>query len=439
MEYLEGVASNIQTQIDTIKTNASSKLGNREFDYTYSGYTPLSNLSTESFINHSKKSSSVSGKEGIAPNAIYQNMINYTDSDATANENFKYPINILADGVTTGYSANTSEAATQNYSNILSYVKHNVAGIVGTTCFGGRLYTPSVDDVPEIAQYGGNKCASYDGHVFTNTEYEYGGYALGAEFGIYDRVTKGTAPVYQNSDYGSFIRRTSVINVAGGGNTQPVSEGIRIMKFGSGQCGMWNGIVIGSSSFAMGSDIGFTPGTVGINMAGWTRSRGGADIGIKFATANRHLEFVAGGRIGCNVLNVYSRNTTDTVSYRLISPSSASSYMYFASSDDPTARETVDYSDNGYIGYNSNMQSINIVGSNKAIRIMTRLEDQTYHGIYIDSTNLRPINDNDIQLGVEGHEWSNITSHNLRITDGRIRIGDTYLSESSLQKLLGLI
>lgn len=411
-------------------------IGNREFEWTDSGYTPLEHLNTGSFINNRIERSPTSGNEGAAPNVIYQANFNYTDDSAVANENFKYPMNALFDAHLRGHSANTDEASTQNYSNVLSYVKHDVAGIVGTVCFGGRVYTPSVSDVPEIAQFGGNKCAVYDGHAFTDTETQYGGYVLGAELGVYDRVTTGTFPVYNNSDYHTFRRPTTVLNIAGGGNTQPITEGIRIMKFGSGQSGMWNGIYIGASAFEFGEGEGYYPGTVGINMAGWTKTRRGADTGIKFAGSNRHLEFTAGARIGCNTWNVFGRNTTDMVTFRVIAPSDNRAVIMLAGSDDPSVRDNVAYTDNGFLEYNSSMQSVNVVGIQHALRIMERDANRKYHGIYIDTVNCKPINDNETQLGSEDTAWSSVNTHNVHIIDGQLRVGNTTLNETQLKQLL---
>lgn len=330
----------IKSQYAVVDRLNNGILGNSGYNASDSPYPNAYLINPNGLINHrTEQTVTESSGEGEIPIIVTQKILTYEDSEPTANENFKLPTNILSDYTLNGYSANTEEASTQNFTGIVSYVKSNMAGIVGVTGYHARLYMPAEEDNPLIFKYGAPKGGGYDAYVSSPSMYENGGYALGMELDIIDTCSQGTFPVYQNSDLGIYKKRTHGLIIAGGGDTQPITNAIQIQKLSNQRSGFWNGIVIGATCFNFDGEPGYY-GTTGINMASWRTAAGYPYYGIKMGTAKRNMCFTEGCKYQSDSTNFFPYGTTSKVNdksvyVRLVS-TGAGSYLQFTQSDDLT-------------------------------------------------------------------------------------------------------
>lgn len=277
----------------------------------------------------------VNGSAGINPQVLLQARVHHIDDNATPDENFKLPANVYAEMSLDGHTVNTDEAITQNFTSVLSVVKNKAAGLIGSCCFGARQYIPDASENPLMGTYGANKAALYDGQMFNDAPASAGGYILGMELMVADRV-EGEVVAYENSDLATYDRRSTVLNLVGKANAQPVCEALRIQGSHGSDTAFWNGIFIaGSSTRIMGDNQGHA-GTVGINFGSWTSGNGYGDIGIKFAAANRHLYFKSGAKLAAGTFRFTPIYTGNKSELRLASGDGQNADFIFETAQNPS-------------------------------------------------------------------------------------------------------
>lgn len=403
----------------------NGQIGNGEYDPDISPVSYADDFNfDEAFLNHSTSETVETDDECPTPIIVAQKQVTYNDPDGTADENFKFPVSQYNEAVLQGYSANAHEAITQNFTNIYSTVKHRVAGIVGACCFGGRMRMPKLADAPAMATYGGNKGAIYDGHLFTETEYELGGYGLGAEIGIFDERTSGTSPVYENNDYNVFTRKTHVLNIVGGGHTQPITAGIVIMGVGR-ENSMWNGIIMGSSSMLItknGVKQAGVKGTVGINFASWRDYNNGVGgfghTAIKFGKAYRHIDAPNGLIVSSTAHEFVDRSNSGNNYFRLVANDNQYNVLQFGYSADVEA-DTIEQNVTSQFLVSKNSFVLETFNTPIEIYDMERSEGNpdVKHGIVITQHSLTPINDR-MTNGYYNSPWDMVCSKGYQISDG---------------------
>lgn len=276
---------NTNGEIYNICALSGKKIGNNNFDpkIAQSWFTGVDYEKT--FISNSIVSANTNDKFNWSQ-IILQTDYNYIDDDPTPNENFKKFTGLYNETIVSGYTKNTSESITQNITGVGSAVKNECGGLVGVTALAGRYYSPDTSENIEL--YGGNKGNAVEGISFNDTPYEKGGYIIGAEFDVFDRVDSGKTDGadYENNNNLSFNRRSTGIIITGSSKTQPVSIGLLVQ--GSNEGGMWNGIAIGSNACVINGKNG-VKGSVGINMSSWQENTHYGHTAIRFGYANRQI------------------------------------------------------------------------------------------------------------------------------------------------------
>nr|DAT06756.1 MAG TPA: baseplate hub subunit and tail lysozyme [Caudoviricetes sp.] len=275
---------------------SGEKIGNNNFEpkIAPSWFTGVDYEKT--FISNSLVSANTNDKFNWSQ-IILQTDYNYIDDDPTPNENFKKIAGLYNETIVSGYTKNTSESITQNITGVGSVVKNECGGLVGVTAVAGRYYSPDTSENIEL--YGGNKGNAVEGISFNDTPYEKGGYIIGAEFDVFDRVDSGKTDGadYENNNNLSFNRRSTGIIITGSSKTQPVSIGLLVQ--GSNEGGMWNGIAIGSNACVINGRNG-VKGSVGINMSSWQENTRYGHTAIRFGHANRQIWAQNGLKIATN-------------------------------------------------------------------------------------------------------------------------------------------
>ncbi len=413
----------LDNELDDVKSRG---IGNGGFDPSVSPNVKAPLFRTErNVINHAS-TDTCDNSQGINPDILIQKHVEYQDDNPAADENIKYPGMVYAEMLVNGHTLNEDESSTQNISNVYTTTKHMGAGLFGVAGSANRVFMPDSDENPNIKLMGAPKGVAVEGQIFTDTEYEYGGYALGAEFNLFDRCKKGTAPAYNNSDNLSFKRTTGVLNVIGGGITQPVSYGLRVGAFG-GQytSGMWNGIIVGGSAMKIGGSAG-VKGTVGINFASWVTGAYG-DIAVKFGKANRHLYFKEGARVAASAFRMIPHDSSTFTQFTLGMNPGGGHQLIFAEVPDKDANDPT-FTTRGFI--ESKEMGMRILTKQGSVKIGA--DDGTGNQIEIDSAAMCPTKDNQMTLGVAAVKYANAYLHKLTI-------GSTTITESQLQALLAKI
>ena len=403
-------------------------IGNRRFDHIKSFNGHIKNvLVDKAYINHETETNATN--TSVETLVLLKNNLTYKDDDPTANENIKFPSNIYSELEIKGYTANESEATGQGFPNIFSAVKNNASGMIGTCAFAGRTYLPNSTDNPDIIERGAAKGGVYDAQMFTDTEYEHGGYALGMEIDMFDTCNKGVSPVYENDDYGAWKRTTCGLIIGCGGNTQPISQGIRIQGMPSFQNGCWNGIVIGQSAMKI-NGVGGVKGLVGINMGSWRSDRGYGEIGIKHGHASRHVYCKNAYKIASDKTAIYPLETgTDNLQFLLCNETGKGTSLIFNSVDDITA-ENPQRTELGGLMHGSDVM-MTLFGNNRAIRLSIRSNNEEVGGLSITSGQIVPFTNGTTNLGNSEHPFNFVCCKT-------IKIGNTTLNEAQLKTLLGI-
>lgn len=287
---------NRKGEIYNICALSGDKIGNDHFEpkIAPSWFTGVDYEKT--FISNSIVSANTNDKFNWSQ-IILQTDYNYIDDDPTPNENFKKFTGLYNETIVSGYTKNTSESITQNITGVGSAVKNECGGLVGVTALAGRYYSPDTSENIEL--YGGNKGNAVEGISFNDTPYAKGGYIIGAEFDVFDRVDSGKASGadYENNNSLSFNRRSTGIIITGSSKTQPVSIGLLVQ--GGNEGGMWNGIAIGSNACVINGQNG-VKGSVGINMSSWQENTHYGHTAIRFGHANRQIWAQNGLKIASN-------------------------------------------------------------------------------------------------------------------------------------------
>lgn len=408
--------------------NVNIAVGNRKFNGETSFNGHIANVNTEkALINHEVETSATN--TSVDTLTVIKNKVTYTDNDPTANENIKFPTNFYSELELNGYTMNETEAIAQGFPAVMSTFKNKTAGMIGGCAFSGRTYLPNSDEIPSIKEKGGSKAGVYDAQMFTDTEYEYGGYALGMEIDIFDTCTKGQSPVYENNDFGAWDRTTCGLIVGCGGHTQPISQGIRIQGMPSYQNGCWNGITIGQSAMKI-NGVGGVKGLVGLNMGSWRYDGGYGEIAIKHGYASRHVYCKEGYKISTNVSAIYPLETgVDNLQFNLCNVEGKATSILFNSVDDLT-KENPQRTELGGLIHGSNGM-MTLFSNNRAIRLSIRVDNEEVGGLALTTGQIVPLTNGTTNLGSTDNPFNCVCCNS-------IKIGNTTLNEAQLKALLGI-
>ena len=417
---------------------------NRKWDNTllpaYSVWYPSGyNADTTILLNSQQKN--LTNNEGAT--ITVQDVVNYVDDDPTPNENFTRTTGLFYTAAYEGYSANTSEAITQNFAGIQSIVKNNIGGIVGVSAVQGRLYSPDANPNPNVVTYGGNKGVSVGGGSFNSLPCSYGGYMYGAEFDLYDNYTGGTFPTYTpNTDIwgdSAMPRPTAALMLSVGGYTQPVSA-VLCMNSAT-NTGAWNGIFMGGSAFKMNGQSGY-PGTVGINFGGWRQGANYGHTAIRFGYAVRHIYARDGLKAVSNYTYILPKTNNDGVNFNVVSTASQASAIGLGRNVDVENDETMaNYTQEADISYLASSDQLRI-RSIKNIAFLTGTGSFGSYGYIMTPSLLRPTTDNHATLGSADSRWSTLFTQavqgtntiNITATDGNSQTSTLALgSDGSLK------
>lgn len=424
-EDIKAVKQHMQelgADLDGVKSRG---IGNGGFDPSVSPNVKAPLFRTEKNVINHASDETCDNAQGVNPDILIQKRVEYQDDNPTADENIKYPGMVYSEMLVHGHTLNSEEANSQQISNVYSTTQHMGAGLFGVAGSANRVFLPDSTVNPQIKLLGAPKGVAVEGQVFSDTEYEYGGYALGAEFNLFDRCKSGTAPVYNNSDSLQFTRCTGVLNLIGGGYSQPVSYGMRIGSFGGYPSGMWNGIIVGGQSMKINNTPG-VKGTVGVNFGSWNEGAHG-DIAIKFGIANRHLWFKNGAKIAASIVRMIPNDSTVFTQFAIGMNPGGGTQLIFAEVSDKDANNPT-YTTRGFI--ESKEMGMRILTKWGSVKIGT--DDGTGNQIEIDSAGMYPTKDNVMFLGLPAVKYANAYLHKLTI-------GSTTITETQLQALLAKI
>ena len=355
----------------------------------------------EKYIINSKRTTANTNDSFYPAQILLQDHFQYIDDDPTPDENFKKAMSIYAESIVDGHTTNSSEATTQNMTGILSVTKNKMGGIVGVMSMAGRYYAPSDTEAPNIVAYGGNKGGAIEGISFNDTPYKYGGYIHGGEIDVFDRV-EGNGPVYQNNDTFDFTRKSMCLILTGSGKSQPVSTGLLIQ--GTGETGMWNGIIVGATAMLINNTPGVN-GTVGINFGSWRKAKNYGHTAIRYGYAVRHEWFRDVARIAANSFNIVGTNK-DNPKIRVLGTESQE--ITFGSVDRSVEDIENGFTENAYIRWQSSDGNLLIHNNGNATAL--RIGGVSY-GFFADSL-LPPDNAN---LGNETRHFNNVYANNIRL------------------------
>lgn len=423
-------------------------LGNKGYDPSVSpvSYADKYIYYDNSFINVKKDSDTTNPNDCPAPVIIIQKELNYKDTDPVANENFKCGGGIYSELDVTGYTLNTQEAVTQNFSNIYAVNKSAQGGIFGSNCIGARNY---IIDSDEVKSVGGNKTGCIDGAAMNYIPYQRGGYALGAEFDVFNVHNEGESPLYQANDYNVYTRPTTVLNVVGYGNTEPVTNAIAIGTVSSGANGFWSGIMVGGRAFTITTDgekKSGVFGTTGVNFASWrpiSNNTGGYGFScIRTNHAVRHWDGIQPIKINSGNIIMYNRsNSESSCIFTICANNTADPTLVLASADvgsgGANTIENPTRTTKGFLRYNKSSGGVQLVADNSRLELSQRING-SLNGVVMDSSNFRPTTNGTKQLGNASNRWGSIYGVSLFLS-GELNIDGVTLNKTQLTALKNLI
>ena len=261
----------------------------------------------------------------------------YNDTDPTANENFKRPVGICHDFELEGFTANTEEAETQNFTGILGVARNSAGGLVGLASVAGRYYASPANE--NILQYGGNKGTALEGIAFDDQSYNSQGYIIGSEIDLFTRVSTDETPESNpNMDGIADKRRRTTLILGSGSKSRPNTAVLMIqgVNIGGENSAAWNGIVISGSACKVKGLNGY-PGTCGINLGSWKSDGNYGHTGIRFGYAVRHIWGREDLNVASRAFNILPTQETP-VNLRVVSHTGNPSVLEMGSVDVSTEK-----------------------------------------------------------------------------------------------------